>query len=184
MVFANDLQRKAVMASLAQGQPMSPGPVRKTGLSEDVSHLRRNERLLAAELKTAEMHIADILKDSGHTVRLIGLDIVHLRKDGEVAVVAYVKEGKHTVEHLMGTVSLAEKMVAADLKDIIADVKARFRKTVGIWNKPIDTPKVLAETDGNPFAGYRSFSGCVKANPDKRDPAAYCAVIKRRVEGK
>lgn len=35
-----------------------------------------------------------------------------------------------------------------------------------------------------PFAGYRDFDACVKANSGKRDPAAYCASIMRQVEGK
>ncbi len=34
-----------------------------------------------------------------------------------------------------------------------------------------------------PFAGYDDFDDCVDANADKRDPEAYCAVIKREVEG-
>ena len=36
----------------------------------------------------------------------------------------------------------------------------------------------------SPFAGYSSFAACVAANKDKDDPEAYCAVIKRQVEGK
>lgn len=35
-----------------------------------------------------------------------------------------------------------------------------------------------------PFAGYRNFADCVKKNQDKKDPEAYCASIKRKVEGK
>jgi len=34
-----------------------------------------------------------------------------------------------------------------------------------------------------PFAGYDDFDDCVSANSDKDDPDAYCAVIKREVEG-
>ena len=34
-----------------------------------------------------------------------------------------------------------------------------------------------------PFAGYDDFDDCVSENSDKRDPEAYCAVIKREVEG-
>ena len=34
-----------------------------------------------------------------------------------------------------------------------------------------------------PFAGYDDFDACVSANSDKDDPDAYCAVIKREVEG-
>ncbi len=33
-----------------------------------------------------------------------------------------------------------------------------------------------------PFAGYKDFDACVKANSDKDDPKAYCAEIKRRAE--
>ncbi len=35
-----------------------------------------------------------------------------------------------------------------------------------------------------PFAGYSDFDACTRANSDKRDPEAYCAAIKRQVEGK
>ncbi len=34
-----------------------------------------------------------------------------------------------------------------------------------------------------PFAGYKDFADCVAKNQDKGDPEAYCAVIKRQVEG-
>src|SRR5688572_11985478 len=33
-----------------------------------------------------------------------------------------------------------------------------------------------------PFAGYKNFAACVKANSDKKDPDAYCATIMRDVE--
>ena len=33
-----------------------------------------------------------------------------------------------------------------------------------------------------PFAGYKNFAACVKANSDKKDPEAYCATIMRDVE--
>lgn len=36
---------------------------------------------------------------------------------------------------------------------------------------------------GEPFADYSSFDDCVAKNPDKDDPAAYCADIKGKVEG-
>jgi len=34
-----------------------------------------------------------------------------------------------------------------------------------------------------PFADYEDFDACVRANGDKNDPEAYCAAIKREVEG-
>ncbi len=34
-----------------------------------------------------------------------------------------------------------------------------------------------------PFGEYRDFADCVRRNQDKRDPEAYCAEVKRRVEG-
>lgn len=34
-----------------------------------------------------------------------------------------------------------------------------------------------------PFAGYDDFEACVAANSDKRSPDAYCAAIKRQIEG-
>lgn len=33
-----------------------------------------------------------------------------------------------------------------------------------------------------PFAGYKDFDECIRKNRDKKDPEAYCAEIKRRVE--
>lgn len=33
-----------------------------------------------------------------------------------------------------------------------------------------------------PFAGYKDFDECVRKNKDKKDPEAYCAEIKKRVE--
>ncbi len=35
-----------------------------------------------------------------------------------------------------------------------------------------------------PFAGYKNFDACVKANQDKENPEAYCGSIKARVEDK
>jgi len=35
----------------------------------------------------------------------------------------------------------------------------------------------------DPFAEYESFEDCVAKNPDKDDPEAYCAEIKRKTEG-
>lgn len=50
----------------------------------------------------------------------------------------------------------------------------------------IVTPKVVLPTMlklGEPFAGYDSHDDCVSKNPDKEDPNAYCADIKRKTEG-
>lgn len=33
-----------------------------------------------------------------------------------------------------------------------------------------------------PFGRYRDVADCVKQNSDKRDPQAYCAVVKRKIE--
>lgn len=35
----------------------------------------------------------------------------------------------------------------------------------------------------DPFAGYKDFADCVAKNRDKDDPDAYCATIKRQIEG-
>lgn len=35
-----------------------------------------------------------------------------------------------------------------------------------------------------PFAGYKNFSACVKANRNKKNPQAYCASIMHAVEDK
>lgn len=35
---------------------------------------------------------------------------------------------------------------------------------------------------GEPFAGYKDMDDCISKNPDKEDPAAYCASIMRKVE--
>lgn len=34
-----------------------------------------------------------------------------------------------------------------------------------------------------PFGDYEDFDSCVASNSDKQDPEAYCAEIKRKVEG-
>ena len=34
-----------------------------------------------------------------------------------------------------------------------------------------------------PFGKYRNMAHCMNENRDKKDPAAYCAEIMRRVEG-
>lgn len=36
---------------------------------------------------------------------------------------------------------------------------------------------------GEPFADYTDIDDCVAKNPDKEDPAAYCATLMRKVEG-
>lgn len=36
---------------------------------------------------------------------------------------------------------------------------------------------------GEPFANYKDFADCVAKNPDKENPDAYCADIKRKTEG-
>lgn len=33
-----------------------------------------------------------------------------------------------------------------------------------------------------PFAGYKNFDACVKANSDKDDPKAYCAELERKAK--
>ena len=40
------------------------------------------------------------------------------------------------------------------------------------------------DIETKPFAGYSNFADCVKKNQSKKDPEAYCASIKRKVEGK
>ena len=45
----------------------------------------------------------------------------------------------------------------------------------------IRLPKMLKL--GEPFANYDNFEDCVAKNPDKEDPEAYCADIKRKTEG-
>lgn len=34
-----------------------------------------------------------------------------------------------------------------------------------------------------PFAGYKDFDACVKANSDKENPEAYCGAIENKVKG-
>lgn len=34
-----------------------------------------------------------------------------------------------------------------------------------------------------PFGPYRTFAQCVRENQDKRDPEAYCAKVRRAIEG-
>jgi len=42
----------------------------------------------------------------------------------------------------------------------------------------------MRDIESKPFAGYANFKECVRKNPDKKDPEAYCASIMRKVEGK
>ena len=44
--------------------------------------------------------------------------------------------------------------------------------------------KSLDNAETKPFGDYSSFEDCVSKNKDKSDPEAYCAVIKRKIEGK
>lgn len=48
----------------------------------------------------------------------------------------------------------------------------------------LPTPGTKAEPTLKPFAGYKDFDACVRANSEKSDPKAYCATIMRKVEGK
>ena len=45
----------------------------------------------------------------------------------------------------------------------------------------VKLPKFLSL--GEPFADYKDFADCVAKNPQAKDPEAYCADIKRKVEG-
>lgn len=50
-------------------------------------------------------------------------------------------------------------------------------------SRQFGAPREKVMKTGNPFAGYRTFDSCVRANMDKRDPKAYCGAIKRKIEG-
>jgi hypothetical protein len=45
-------------------------------------------------------------------------------------------------------------------------------------------PAAAGAAEERPFAGYEDFADCVAKNQDKEDPKAYCAAIKKKVEGK
>jgi len=51
-------------------------------------------------------------------------------------------------------------------------------------NTCLSCGQTITQGDNNmPFADYKDFDACVAANKDKDDPEAYCASIKREVEG-
>jgi len=50
-----------------------------------------------------------------------------------------------------------------------------------IATEAVKLPRILKL--GEPFAGYKNMDDCIAKNPDKEDPAAYCATIMRKVEG-
>ncbi len=59
-------------------------------------------------------------------------------------------------------------------------VTLKEAKTIPKLNLTEPIPKLKL---GEPFADYTSFEDCVAKNPDKDNPEAYCATIKRQVEG-
>ncbi len=61
------------------------------------------------------------------------------------------------------------------------------KKTGAERNKDAMNPKEEGKSrqiESKPFAGYTNFADCVSKNQDKNNPEAYCAAIKKKVEGK
>lgn len=59
-----------------------------------------------------------------------------------------------------------------------------FGKPSFAAGKSIPAAKPSEKIEGKPFGPYKNFQDCVNKNRDKKDPDAYCATIKRQVEGK
>ncbi len=55
-------------------------------------------------------------------------------------------------------------------------------KTMENISNQIKQIAVVKEEIQKPFAGFKDFDACVSASQDKRDPAAFCAFLKDRVE--
>jgi hypothetical protein len=47
-----------------------------------------------------------------------------------------------------------------------------------------DYRKLKIRTNKMPFAGYKNFAACVRANSDKNNPSAYCGEIMHQVEAR
>lgn len=89
----------------------------------------------------------------------------------EFKMVAYLARKGNSVEEIAKAMKIdlerakrAYAMVVAD--ETNADAEAQKSK----------------KGDVMPFAGFKNFAACVKANQSKSDPEAYCAVIMRKVE--
>lgn len=79
--------------------------------------------------------------------------------------------------------------LAKNADDITMDDVTKLRsKLKGLREKwfpdreSLDGDASEEDKSKEPFAGYKDFDECVADNQDKKDPEAYCAVIKRKVE--
>lgn len=105
----------------------------KDTVAQDIARLKANKVKLADELASTKEHIIDVMKDSGHTIKLLELDLVQLKHDRSMVVVAKIKVGKDVVHHVVDDVMLKEKMLADDFSRIIESIKSKYHKTIEIW---------------------------------------------------
>lgn len=105
----------------------------KVLVAEDVARLQANKERFISELGTMKKHMIDVMKDAGHTVKLLELDTVELKKAKKLVVVAKVKKGKDVFHHVIGEVVLKEKMLADDFLKLIESIKSKYHKTIEIW---------------------------------------------------
>lgn len=107
--------------------------VQKALVAEDVARLQANRERLVSELGAAKKHMISVMKDAGHTARLLELDTVELKKAKKLVVVAKVRKGRDVFHHVIGEVVLKEKMLEKDFRNIIDSIKAKYHKTIEIW---------------------------------------------------
>ncbi|NOQ37582.1 hypothetical protein GQ472_01710 [archaeon] len=105
----------------------------KAVVSGDIEHLKTNKAKLISELGTAKTHMMDVMKDTGHTLRLLRLDAVQLRDTNKMVVIAKVQKGNDVYHHVIDDVVLKEKMLADDFHRLIESIKSKYHKTIEIW---------------------------------------------------
>lgn len=124
----------------------------------------------------------------------------HLEHEGQVIERAAKDADEANVRH--GTVTKIEDSADAiddaaesveEAADATEDATRAAEEDVRAAedNRPQDAEEAAAAAEtvehGNPFAGFANFDDCVnrirQGKPDVEDPEAYCASIKRAVEG-
>lgn len=74
------------------------------------------------------------------------------------------------------------KVLESGDMEAIKEMAKEQKKELEEYKKGATEEKSVIES--KPFAGYENFAACVRANSDKENPQAYCAVIMRQAEGK
>lgn len=170
MVFVNDRQRKAVMSRLSLGHGGRPDRM------PDRVQLARGTRLEMERTDDPEVaramaraHLAENPQYYHH------LEAVEAQMRGDAML------------------SRGDRVKFLDLYGQLRDGKVTGFRTaedtdrmqvvdIDSGGREFGAPRAKVMKTGNPFGKYKDFASCVKANPDKRDPEAYCGAIKHRVE--